>query len=235
MIDHGQDHYRVLDLPPSASDAEIKRRYRILMRSVHPDANVDDPEANRKAAAINRAFETLGHAQRRAEYDAGRASARRSNKIYAAWAAEPDWEDIVAANVPPRRPAHVHSIPPTIGPHEIEIPAPQLRGPARVRRRISVTNNCDCTLTGDVSTSEPWLWGPIGQFTAPPGQTIEFDVEILSRKVQFPGISRVLFVTNDWTGVVPVRIVGYEPKLRFVPPSAEMPYVRHGPRWAKYR
>src|SRR5262252_1072312 len=103
MIDQGQDHYRILDLPPSASDADIKRRYRELMRSVHPDANVDDPEATRKAAAINRAFETLGDPGRRAEYDASR-STRRSNKVYAAWAAEPDWEDIVAANVPPRRP-----------------------------------------------------------------------------------------------------------------------------------
>ena len=58
MIDHGQDHYLVLDLAPSATDAEIKQRYRALMRTVHPDANVHDPEATRKAAAINRAFET---------------------------------------------------------------------------------------------------------------------------------------------------------------------------------
>ena len=45
----------------------------------------------------------------------------------------------------------------------------------------------------------------------------------------------LLFVTNEWTGVVPVRIIGYEPKLRFVPPSAEMPYVRHRARFGKYR
>ena len=235
MIDHGQYHYLVLDLAPSATDAEIKQRYRALMRSVHPDANVDDPEATRKAAAINRAFETLGHARRRAEYDAERASARRSAKVYAAWAAEPNWEDIVAENVPPRRPAHVHSPPPTLEPQEIEIAASALRAEPRLRRRIRITNNCDCTMTGDVSTSEPWLWGPIGRLTIGPHETLEFDVEILSRKVQFPGLSRVLFVTNEWTGVVPVRIIGYEPKLRFVPPSAEMPYVRHRARFGKYR
>src|SRR2546423_2969802 len=159
MIDHGQDHYLVLDLAPSATDAEIKRRYRALMRTVHPDANVDDPEATRKAAAINRAFETLGNARRRSEYDAERASARRSAKGYAAWAAEPNWEDIVVENVPPRRPAHVHRPPPTLEPQEIEIAASALRAEPRLRRPIRITNNCDCTMTGDVSTSEPWLWG----------------------------------------------------------------------------
>ncbi len=234
MIDQGQDHYRTLDLPPSATDDEIKRRYRKLMRSVHPDANVGDPEATRKAAAINRAFETLGDPRRRAEYDAGRAP-RRSNKVYAAWAAEPDWEDIVAANVPPRRPAHVHTPAPAVVPEEIEIAASVLRTAARLRFPVTITNNCDCVLKGDVATSEPWLWGPIGRFSIGPHETLEFEVEIISRKVQFPGLSRVLFVTDGWTGTVPVRIIGYEPKLRFVPPSAEMSYVPLRHRVSKRR
>ena len=39
------DHYAVLGLAPDATDAEIKRRYRKLMRAVHPDANANDPLA----------------------------------------------------------------------------------------------------------------------------------------------------------------------------------------------
>ncbi len=122
-----QDHYSVLGVARGASGAEIKRRYRALMREAHPDANAGDPQATRKAARINRAFETLGHAERRREYDAslsranghaaaagGSARTRGDERKYAAWAEEPHWEDIVAAHVPPKRPAHVHAPDPVI-------------------------------------------------------------------------------------------------------------------------
>ncbi len=96
----------------------------------------------------------------------------------------------------------------------------ELREAPRVRRTIRVTNPCDCTLTGDVSTSEPWVWGPIGSFTVGPKEAVEFDIEIVARKVRFPGISRVQFVSRDWTGTVPVKVTGYEPKpKRYVRPT----------------
>lgn len=251
-----QDHYAVLRVARDASGAEIKRRYRELMREVHPDANRRDPDATRKAARLNRAYETLGDPEKRRAYDASRrasastasdaASAawqrrsdqwrRMSDQHYTVWAEEPDWEDIVAEHVPPKRPAHVHAPAPAIEPDEIEVDLSELREHPRVRRTITVTNRCDCTLKGDVSTSEPWLWGPIGTFEVRPNASVSFDVEVVARKVQFPGLSRVLFVTKDWTGVVPMKITGYEPKRRRVPPSADMPYVRlRRQKWAKYR
>jgi hypothetical protein len=247
-----QDHYAVLQLPRDATGAEIKRRYRQLMREVHPDANRRDPDATRKAARLNRAYETLGDAEKRRVYDAahrvaasatGRrdpASAavwrRMSDQKYSAWAVEPDWEDIVADHVPPKRPAHVHAPAPTIEPEEIEVSVAELREQPRVKRTITVTNHCDCTMKGDVSTSEPWLWGPIGTFELKPGATVSFDVEVISRKVAFPGLSRVLFVAKDWTGVVPVKVTGYEPKRRRVHPAADMPYVRpRRPKRTTYR
>lgn len=249
MAEH--DYYAVLRLTPHASDAEIKRRYRMLMREVHPDANVDDPDATRKAARLNRAYETLGDPGKRRAYDAARRSAtnratstvatsawgRAEERKYAAWAVEPDWEEVVAEHVPPKRPAHVHAPAPTIEPEEIEVDLADLRREARTRRTITVTNPCDCTLRGDVSTSEPWVWGPIGAFAVAPRSSVTFDIAVISRKVSFPGLSRVQFVTRDWTGSVPVKISGYEPKRRRVPPlPAEMPYVRtHRQKWAKYR
>ncbi|HEY8172487.1 MAG TPA: J domain-containing protein [Dehalococcoidia bacterium] len=228
------DHYDALGVDPKATAGEIKRRYRQLMREAHPDANAGDPLANRRAARINAAYETLGNAEKRRAYDAGRAPIvnghrKRSDRVYAHWAEQEDWEDIVASAVPPpnRRPAHVHTALPLIEPEEIEVSMAELRLAPRVKRGIRVTNRCSCTIRGDVSTSEPWVWGPIGRFLIKPGETIEFDVEVISRKVSFPGISRVLFVANDWTGVVPVKITGYNPKARRVPPATEMPYVRH--------
>ncbi len=237
MMPSEQDHYATLDVPRTATNAEIKRRYRSLMREVHPDANSKDPQANRKAARLNVAWETLGDAQKRRAYDAqlgvgqrganGAAPTARKRGVYAYWAEQPDWEDIVAENVPPPRPAHVHSEEPIIEPAEIEVDLAELRDTPRVRRRIRVTNPCQCTLKGDVATSEPWVWGPIGRFELAPGATVEFDVEVIARKVKFPGISRVSFVTNSWTGVVPVKITGFEAKRRRVVPVTDAAYVRN--------
>jgi len=208
------DYYQVLQVAPDASDAEIKRSYRRLMRQVHPDANVNDPDANRKAARLNRAFETLGDADRRRAYDGarGRGDARR----YEAWAENEDWENVVAEHVPPARPPHVHAPEPHIAPAEIEVDMSELGSDARVRRKVRVTNRCTCTLSGAVSTSEPWVRGPVGRITVAPGQTAEFDVEVLGSKVRFPGLSRAIFVASDWTGVVPVKITGFEAKRRNV-------------------
>jgi hypothetical protein len=239
-VNREPDHYAVLDLPHTATHDEIKRRYRRLMREVHPDANVHDPDATQKAARINRAFETLGDPARRRTYDEQRTPApprragRARDRVYAHWAEQDDWEDIVAAHVPERKPAHVHKQEPLIEPGEIEVSMGELRDSPRVRRIVRITNRCDCTLSGDVSTSEPWVWGPVGRMVAKPGETIEFPVEIVSRKVAFPGISRVLFVANQWTGVIPVKITGYEPKHRRTIPATDSAYVRQRRRrWAR--
>jgi len=216
------DHYATLRLHPDASDAEVKRSYRRLMRAVHPDANAADPDATRKAAALNHAFEVLGDPARRRAYDdrRGHASVRR----YRAWARQPDWEDIVADHVPPARPAHVHAREPRFEPDELEVSVTELRGRPRVRRTLRLVNGCDCTLVGDVSTSEPWVWGPIGAIRIGPGETAHFDVEVVASKVRFPGISRIVFVARDWAGVVPVKITGYEAKRRR-PPATSAAYV----------
>ncbi|MDP9238210.1 MAG: J domain-containing protein [Chloroflexota bacterium] len=227
------DHYVTLNVHPDATDAEIKRGYRRLMRAVHPDANAHDPHANEKAAALNRAFETLGDPEKRRLYDDERG--RKSVRRYEVWAEQPDWEDIVAEQaVTPRKPAHVHILDPLIEPDEIEVDMPELRERPRVRRTITITNRCDCTLAGDVSTSEPWVWGPVGEIRVGPRQRVSFDIEVIARKVAFPGISRVVFVTRDWAGVVPVKVTGYEPKRRKVPVASDMAYAPSRRRkWAR--
>jgi DnaJ-domain-containing protein 1 len=228
MMPAERDHYATLDLPRDATADQIKRRYRALMRRVHPDANAGDAQATRAAARINAAYETLGDPARRRDYDVRTAPSkrgRRSDKIYAHWAEQENWEDIVAEHAPLRRAAHVHRVEPTISPDEIEVDMAELRLSPRARRRIVITNTCDCTLRGDVATSEPWVWGPVGEFVAGPGERIEFDVEIIGSKIRFPGLSRVLFVTRDWTGVVRVKITGFETKRRRVVPLSAARYV----------
>jgi DnaJ-domain-containing protein 1 len=234
-----QDHYAVLDLPRAATGAEIKRRYRALMRKAHPDANRGDAKMTRLAARINAAYETLGDPAKRREYDrrtSSRANGKRSDRVYAHWAEQPDWEDIVAEHAPIKRPAHVHTVEPTVEPDEIEVDLAELRISPRVRRRIAITNNCECTIAGDVSTSEPWVWGPVGKFKAGPGERIEFDIEIVGSRIRFPGLSRVQFVARDWTGTVPVKIIGFQTKRARVVPLAQGRYVPpRGGRVAKGR
>lgn len=63
-------HYQTFEITPTATADEIKRRYRELARTYHPDVNTGDPGAARKFAAIADAYRILGDADARAVYDA---------------------------------------------------------------------------------------------------------------------------------------------------------------------
>lgn len=63
------DHYQTLDVPETASAAEIKRAYRGLARTYHPDHNSGDPEAVARFRAIQEAYEVLVDPSTRAAYD----------------------------------------------------------------------------------------------------------------------------------------------------------------------
>jgi hypothetical protein len=65
----------------------------------------------------------------------------------------------------------------------------------------------------------------VGRFVVEPGERVAFDIEVIGHKIKFPGISRVSFVGNNWTGVVPVKITGFETKRRRVVPLAQGRYV----------
>src|SRR5687768_319033 len=61
------DSYRLLDLDPNASDEELKRAHRDLMKVWHPDRFGHDPSLRRKAEeklkAINEAYERIAEAR----------------------------------------------------------------------------------------------------------------------------------------------------------------------------
>ncbi len=54
-----KDHYSILELPPSATAAEIKKAYRRLAHIFHPDKNAADPYAAARFAEIKEAYEIL--------------------------------------------------------------------------------------------------------------------------------------------------------------------------------
>jgi molecular chaperone DnaJ len=64
-----RDYYQVLGVRRDASKDEIKKAYRRLARDNHPDANPDDPEAERRFKEVGEAYAVLGDDTKRSEYD----------------------------------------------------------------------------------------------------------------------------------------------------------------------
>ena len=67
--------YDVLGVSRSASEAEIKKAFRKLAKTYHPDSNTNDPKAKDKFAEANSAYEILGDATKRAQFDRGEIDA----------------------------------------------------------------------------------------------------------------------------------------------------------------
>jgi molecular chaperone DnaJ len=64
-----KDYYQVLGVARDASADEIKKAYRRLARKNHPDANPDDPQAERRFKDVGEAYAVVGDATKRGEYD----------------------------------------------------------------------------------------------------------------------------------------------------------------------
>ncbi len=65
----GRDFYQILGVPRDASQDEIRRAYRKLARSHHPDIN-SDPAAEERFKDISEAYDILSDPQTRRRYDA---------------------------------------------------------------------------------------------------------------------------------------------------------------------
>ena len=64
-----RDCYEILNLDRNASDADIKKSYRVLAKKYHPDLNNGDSTAEAKFKEVNEAYSILSDPQKRAKYD----------------------------------------------------------------------------------------------------------------------------------------------------------------------
>jgi molecular chaperone DnaJ len=64
-----RDYYKVLDVPKTATEAEIKKAYRRLAMKFHPDRNPNDREAEERFKEAKEACEVLTDSHKRAVYD----------------------------------------------------------------------------------------------------------------------------------------------------------------------
>lgn len=68
-----KDFYSVLGVSKDVSAAELKKTYRKLARTYHPDSNQGDAKAEAKFKEISEAYAVLSDPEQRAEYDQIRA------------------------------------------------------------------------------------------------------------------------------------------------------------------
>lgn len=68
-----RDPYSVLGVKRDAGAEEIKAAWRSRAKSVHPDQNREDPNANQRFAEIGRAYEVLKDPKKRNQYDQQRS------------------------------------------------------------------------------------------------------------------------------------------------------------------
>lgn len=70
-----RDPYDVLGVSRSADADEIKKAFRRLAKKHHPDQNRDDPKAKEAFAEVNSAYEILGDAAKKGQFDRGEIDA----------------------------------------------------------------------------------------------------------------------------------------------------------------
>lgn len=64
-----RDPYEVLGVDRDADEAQIKKAFRRLARTLHPDVNPDDPDAQDRFREVAEAYEILSDGERRATFD----------------------------------------------------------------------------------------------------------------------------------------------------------------------
>jgi DnaJ-class molecular chaperone len=66
-----KDPYKVLGVPRSASQDDLRKAYRKLAKQFHPDVNPGDDAAEENFKAITAAYDLLSDEKKRAQFDAG--------------------------------------------------------------------------------------------------------------------------------------------------------------------
>lgn len=89
------DYYTVMGVPRDASNMDIRKKYKALALSWHPDKNPDCEACPEKFAKISKAYETLSNPEDRQAYDKRKTSASSVKSQYSVDLTVEDFEDKV--------------------------------------------------------------------------------------------------------------------------------------------
>lgn len=64
-----RDYYEVLGVPKTASEEEIKKAYKKLIKKYHPDLNPDSKTAEDNMKEVNQAYDVLSDSEKKGRYD----------------------------------------------------------------------------------------------------------------------------------------------------------------------
>jgi DnaJ-class molecular chaperone len=78
-MDH-YNHYKVLKVSNTASQADIRKSFRYLALKYHPDKNKNSEESKQKFMQIVEAYKVLSDEQARKNYDIATATTSNNNK-----------------------------------------------------------------------------------------------------------------------------------------------------------
>jgi curved DNA-binding protein len=72
--------YEILGLHQSASQDEIKKSYRKLVKKYHPDLNPGNKEAEKKFKEVSHAFDLIGTTEAKAKFDRGETDEQQQHQ-----------------------------------------------------------------------------------------------------------------------------------------------------------
>ena len=76
-----RDPYDILGVSRSSTEADIKKAFRQKAKQFHPDSNAGDDRAKEKFAEVNAAYEILGDAKKKQQFDAGEIDAEGKERF----------------------------------------------------------------------------------------------------------------------------------------------------------
>lgn len=74
------DPYSTLGVARTASEADIKKAFRQLAKKYHPDSNAGNSQAEAKFSEVTQAYEVVGDATKRAQFDRGEIDEKGAQK-----------------------------------------------------------------------------------------------------------------------------------------------------------